>query len=152
MPPLPAEGGLVPWPAKEGPLNPVELAPVLGIGWSTPEQSGVWSLGARSELLFRLASCADGTSLRVNILPFVGQEEQVVTAQANQGVTMSRRYRERSIDTLVIPIGNCNPSDPRVIVSFSVEKALSPLEIGESGDTRPLGVLLIEAELLRRPR
>lgn len=152
LPPLPADAGApVPWPPKQGPLNPVEFAPLLGIGWSKAEEGGVWSLGDRSELLFRLASCAGGASLRVKILPFVGQEEQVVTAQANQGVPVSRRYRERSIDTLVIPIGNCDPSDPRVIVSFSVEKPLSPLEVGESGDTRPLGVLLIEAELLRRP-
>ena len=151
LPPLPSESGPALWPPKEGPLNPVELAPFLSIGWSKAEGGGVWSLGDHSDLVFRLSSCADGASLRVKILPFVGQEEQVVTAQANQGVVVSRRYRERNIDTLVVPIGSCDASDPRVVVSFSAEKPLSPLEVGESGDTRPLGILLIEAELLRRP-
>lgn len=149
LPPLPEDEGPALWPSITEPLNPLELVEFFGIGWSSGDQTGVWSLGYQSELLFRLPSCLAATNLRINIFPFVVPEGQTVTVSANGGSPVTRSYSDRKNDDLVIPIGACDPLDPIVAVTFFVEKPLSPLETGESGDARPLGVLLLEAELLQ---
>ena len=148
LPPLSPDRRLALWPADRRRLSSFEFADFLGIGWSYFERRGVWSLGYRSELFFRLPSCTDATSLRVKILPFVGPKGQTLTVWANGGSPVTRNYSEPTIKDLVIPIGVCEPDDPMVAVTFVVDKPVSPLEIGEGGDARPLGLHLMEIELL----
>lgn len=151
LPALAPDPGPALWPSAAGPLNAREMSGFLGIGWSEIEDTAVWSLGETAELFFRLRSCQEATDVRIKIYPYVGPQEKTVTASANNGPPVSRRYRERQIDELILLIGSCNPEDPRVAVSLHMDRAPSPLELGESGDTRPLGVSLLEAELLRQP-
>jgi len=149
LPPLPPDPGPAPWPPDKNRLDALGLKPFLGMGWSSVEGTGVWSLGNRSELYFRLSSCMDATGLEVSFVPFAPPEGQKVTVSVNGRAGESRRYRERQPESLILPIQLCDQNDPLVTVSFQVEEAPSPLEVGESGDARPLGVLLLEAELVR---
>ncbi len=149
LPPLAQDSGLALWPSDTTRFSALELADFLGIGWSYMERSGVWSLGYQSELFFRLPSCEDATSLRVKILPFVGHEGQTVTLSANGGEPVIRHYSEPNTENLVIPIGTCDTDDPIIAITFLVDKPVSTLETGESGDARPLGLHLMEAELLQ---
>ena len=147
LPPLAPDRRLALWPADRRRLSSFEFTNFLGIGWSYSEGERVWALGYRSELFFRLPSCADATSLRVN-LRFVGRKGRTLTMWANGGSPVTRNYSELIIEDLVIPIGVCEPDDPMVAVTFVVDKPVSTLEIGEGGDARPLGLHLMEIELL----
>ena len=149
LPPLAPGPGPALWSPTTGSRKAPQLADFLGMGWSSVEEGGVWSLGDRSELFFRLPSCGEARGLRLKILPFGEREVQTVTTSANGGLAVTRHYRERQLDELILPIGTCDPAHPQVAVSVQVERSLSPLEAGESGDTRPLGIFLLEAELVQ---
>jgi hypothetical protein len=151
LPPLPPHPGLPLWSPPEGWRNPQQVVPFFGMGWSDVDGGeGVWSLGDRAEMFFRLASCKDATGLRLKFMTFGDPKGQTLTASANGGPAVTRYYQERQLDDLVLPVRNCNSSDPRVSVSLDIQRSLSPLQVGESGDPRPLGIYLLEAELVQK--
>ena len=149
LPPLAPGPGPALWSPTTGLRKAHQLTEFLGMGWNSVEEGGVWSLGDRAELFFRLPSCGDARGLRLKILPFGAPQGQTVTASANSGPVVTRNYRERQLDEMILPIGTCDPAHPQVAVSVQIERSLSPLEAGESGDSRPLGIFLLEAELMQ---
>jgi hypothetical protein len=149
--PLSPDPGPPPWPPHTDRLNASALVPFFGMGWTSVGEgmTAVWSLGNRSELLFRLPSCAGATGLEVSFIPFAPPPTgQTVTVSINGLAAPPRHYTERTPDHVVLPI-HCDPSNPQVALNFQTDRAFSPLEIGESGDARPLGILLLEVALVK---
>jgi hypothetical protein len=146
LPPLP---NAVPalWPSDMQPLKSSDISQFLGIGWSVPEEQGVWSMGYHSELVFRLPTYPQGASVRVKVKPFLAQGTQTISAFVNRGAVLSRVYTQSSPDDLVLPLETCDPANPVFRATFLVERPFSPLELGTSEDPRPLGLQLQEAEL-----
>ncbi len=136
------------WPSEKKVLKANEMVGFLGIGWSSIEERGVWSLGYQSEVIVRLPGCFPGQRPRFRIEPFVGPEGQSITLSVNGGTPFSHVYREPVTDDIVAPVNSCDPNNPKAVAKFSVGNPLSPLELGMSEDVRPLGFRLIEAELL----
>jgi hypothetical protein len=137
------------WPSITGPITMQELSPMLGIGWSGVEADHVWSMGFRSEIFFRLASCADSKTIRVRIYPQIGPAGQTIHASANGGSLVTRSYAEAQADDLTVPIQKCDSAKPEVLLALETERPVSPLELGQSDDPRPLGFSLLEAQLER---
>jgi hypothetical protein len=149
MPPVaPSEGPPV-WPSMAGGLTMQQISPLLGIGWSGVESDHVWSMGFRSEIFFRLPSCADANAIRVRIDPQIGPTGQTIHASANGGPAVTRSYPEAQVDDLTVPIQSCDPAKPEILLALETERPVSPLELEQSDDPRPLGFSLQQAELQR---
>jgi hypothetical protein len=149
LPPVAPRDGPPEWQSMAGPLTMQEISPLLGIGWSGVEADHVWSIGFRSEIWFRLQRCSDAKAIRVRIYPQIGPTGQTIHASANGGPAVTRSYPEGQVDDLTVPIQSCDPAKPEVLLALETERPISPLELQQGDDTRPLGFSLQQAELLR---
>ena len=139
---LGAEGPDSPAGKRLWPPDPVQLGPrqaaALIIGWSYPEEGGVWSVG---DVAVLVVTPPEGTT-RVNLafIPYAapGATRRIRVKAGNQEVSDLERARgERTVVTIDAP----TPGRP-FRISIHCERCQTPAELLESEDERALGVHL----------
>jgi hypothetical protein len=104
-------------------------------GWSVPEPGGRWTHGSRARLLLRIADGHGPLDLEIEGQPI--RERQIVDLRVNRGRRSRLRWdgpaRHR------VPVA---ASDGEALVDLRVKRPVSPAELGQSEDTRPLGLFL----------
>jgi Uncharacterised nucleotidyltransferase len=112
-------------------------------GWSVPEPGGRWTYGSRARLLLRIADGHGPLDFEIEGQP-IG-EHQIVDLRVNRGRRSRLRWdgpaRHR------VPVAAC---DGEVLVDLRVKQPVSPAELGQSEDTRPLGLFVRNVGLCAR--
>lgn len=104
-------------------------------GWSVPEPGGRWTCGSRARLLMRIADGHGPLDFEIEGQPI--REHQIVDLRVNRGRRSRLQWdgpaRHR------VPVA---ASDGEVLVDLRVKRPVSPAELGQSGDIRPLGLFV----------
>ena len=128
----------------------------LAKGWSAQENWGVWSAARAAELTFDLPQPAEG-GLRLDVeaqafLPALDDSLAIPVEVDGHPVAEWRySFKDRSLRpprSLWIPAALA-AGKQRITVTFRLDAAKSPKELGLSGDVRVLGLGLRRATLLR---
>jgi len=121
----------------------------LQSGWSRPESWGVWSDGDRSRLEFML-SPAPAAGFRIRLLgrAYVpnGVPAQRIRLSANGQEVAFWEITDHALDgglSVQIPPALLS-DDGRLVLKFDYENAISPFELGLSGDKRRLALGITE--------
>jgi hypothetical protein len=138
-------------PERTGEITGERLAAYLGMGWSYPEGAAVWSVGYRSEILFRRETCS-AQALRLRLLPAVGPRRQTLRVSVNDGPVTTSAYSSSEWSDVVVPLPPCDREGSVLRVALQVEHPISTIEGGAGRDARPLGVLLAEMEPITLPK
>ncbi len=109
--------------------------PLLINGWSVPEPGGRWTHGSRARLLLRIADGHGPLVFEIEGQPI--REHQIVDLWLNQ----RRRSRVRwdRPDRHRLPVA---APGGELIVDLRVKHPVSPAELGQSEDSRPLGLFV----------
>jgi hypothetical protein len=108
---------------------------LVGDGWSVPEAGGRWTHGSRARLLLRIADGHGPLLFEIEGQPI--RKQQVVDLWVNGGRRSRRRWDGPACHR--VPLAG---SDGEVLVDLSVKHPVSPAELGQSEDTRPLGLFV----------
>jgi hypothetical protein len=118
---------------------------LLNSGWSTPERWGTWSEAKEASLLLGLSSVpANGAWLTAGIHAFVNERHPNLTVNVVvNGVPVGRwsfnAGQPNQEPGVRIPVAVLKKQRP-VEILFQISTPVSPLELGLSGDGRPLGI------------
>ena len=137
-------------------------------GWSHPEPHFTWTDGHKAALAVRLPPSKRDVQLRFKMagmtrpprVPF-----QAVDVHVNAEKLASWEVGREDVFTLTVPRrfvappkqapGSPTPFvlEPgiRLLIEFNIPNAISPREIGESGDPRLLGLRVAELHIEKRP-
>jgi hypothetical protein len=118
----------------------------LGHGWSLPESWGTWTIGPASTIFFQAKS---GVSTQIHTLtikgiPFISGSHDVIDLNfyLNSNLIYQTKLRLPSTEkTLVFPIPQIKTS--RNILTFKIDKPMSPKSLHLSDDARELGFGLV---------
>lgn len=133
----------------------------LGSGWSHPERWGTWSDGRRAVMSIEtrdLPQTGNGLLMDVAANVYVNAKHPVQHVVVLVGGNVTGRYVVRYPSTLLsmrIPLG-CSDERAqggpggRIVVEFAFPDAISPNDIGLSGDTRILALGLVSARLRQK--
>jgi hypothetical protein len=124
---------------------------LLGPGWSTVEDWGVWSMAPRAELVLPVTGPFRG-ALKLVIHGQIFHPPRTLRVRIEQ---QSRILYEReaclstdvvALEPSSIELLTDNPADELRIV-FAIDRCISPAELGVSADTRKLGFGLRRIEI-----
>jgi len=108
---------------------------LIATGWSVPEPGGRWTYGSRARLLLRIADGQGPLTFEIEAQPV--REHQIVDLWVNHGrrsrVRGDRPGRHR------LPVA---ASGGELLVDLRVKRPVSPAELGQSEDARPLGLFV----------
>jgi hypothetical protein len=119
----------------------------LGDGWSGLESTGVWTIGLRARISFRLPADA-GTDLELvlgsyaYVAPGHPVVEVVFTARNERLGARLRRHGVRNRVVSIPLTGAVVDTQGRVVVDIEIDHPVSPNELGTGSDTRLLGLHL----------
>lgn len=135
--PLPGDLFLTPGSTRTGVLT----------GWSKPESQGTWSLGKVSSLKLRIsAEHATEIGMRFKGHAFVNNlhTEQTVRVHVNGRLidTWRFNYPHGEIDKQLSLDGSILDANSELKIEFGFPNAISPSQLGLSGDKRMLGINL----------
>lgn len=122
--------------------NKLAVSKLLGIGWHAVESSHVWS-SAESELILSKSLFAKGElpeSILIEFVPYAASQNRPVSLQINAcgDFTETVVYQSSELQTLRIPI--MAPHQETCDVNFAIRNAVSPVALGQSRDSRILGI------------
>lgn len=129
--------------------KPKDWRKALMAGFSKEEKWGTWTDAKYARLAF-IAPSKEG-SLYLNVQPFLSgklQEQRVIAKNSNGDVVYDERLGGKK--TIVIPVARVLRTEENrdiLELSFELPDAVSPSELGISGDPRTLGFGLIDFEL-----
>lgn len=103
-------------------------------GWGVPEPGGRWTCGPRARLLLRIAEGHGPLAFEIDAQPV--RERQIAHLSVN-----GRRSRVRwdRPDRHRVPLA---ASAGELLVDMRIKHPVSPAELGQSEDTRPLGLFV----------
>lgn len=130
-----------------------ESARYIGEGWSSQEETHRWTDGQTAKLVFKLTKTPKNPlMLKVHASPFLGGglNHQYVRLLVNgqeviQWSMKGLAWYECPIPSYLIK------QDGIILLSFIVDTPLSPSEIGESTDSRKLGIAMRELIICEQP-
>jgi hypothetical protein len=158
------ERRLIRWAARDGagerrlhlrPDQAIELADLsdyggFGDGWAHPDERGIWTQGAQSQLALELDGVDEGDyvlALSLGSICVATDASLRVEAFVN-GERVAARDFSYGDPEWHIELPASEPADREVDLTFEVEEPSSPLELGWSSDERRIGILLRAATLL----
>jgi len=133
-------------------LNAHSLNPALvPMGWSFPEQQGVWSDGEFSEIIIQCKSSQKGWGyLQLEVYPFICEgigQEIAISINGIQAGLFS--LKETAFTTVTVDLNGLLESDCRkLVVGIHTLTAATPLSCALSNDSRELGIFLKNFALL----
>lgn len=147
---LQSESGFVTLPAhlKFNSTTYETVKGTLGLGWSNPEKTFIWSNGSHSILYFSFPPPAKDIQVQLEIMPFISKGKlmrQRVTIFAN-GVDLGmHEIKKTEIISLEVPQDLV--ADGVLTLELELPDNASPESLGMSVDARNLAVALISADI-----
>ncbi|HEY0064989.1 MAG TPA: hypothetical protein VGC21_22920 [Telluria sp.] len=123
-------------------------ASILGDGWSVPEPWGIWSQQKSASLVIPCNQAqyfhgAPQFTLTLQLRPFQQQKIQVTTAS---GVVWEGAINQTD-QRVAVPLKPADCRRGRALVTLELPNAVSPMQLGMSGDARMLAVGLSAYEI-----
>lgn len=122
---------------------------VLNCGWTSPQQTGVWSIGQEARLVLK----PQGTgpwAVDFDIMPFVADSHPRQRVRISAGSTtlseLELRRGSPISHRLVIPSNLADP-DGRILLVLALPDHVSPMELGYGLDRRELAVRLLSMQV-----
>jgi hypothetical protein len=113
---------------------------ILGAGWGTPEPWGVWTVGKSATLSLPCNSkqfYVDQTNIHLSLFlrPF-GTQHIIIEHMGS--IVYQGAINGEEVVNFPIPVNNCQANIIEIKINISNPK--SPLELGQSVDSRQLGI------------
>lgn len=128
---------------------------VLGRGWSGRESWGVWSDGARAELLFPCAVAASLqplTEVRLTLTGFTHPKRSGTAVRiVSGGQELWGGMLNSDPKDVGISVSGAHCKDGRISVDLLISNPESPLNAGISSDARQIGVGLLAFKYVNEP-
>ncbi len=133
---------LTPWDGNEGICFTREDKAVyyLETGWWSPEENGVWS-GEEHCSMFIPIICADFGKSRLKIVISPRSEQRHLNIQVS-GAYVANISIQIQDDYVVVPLKASSELYDYIRITFLTQTLLSPYDVNESEDKRPLGFML----------
>ncbi len=125
---------------------------LLRFGWSNQEPNHRWTVGPQAKLIFKLNNQSEkDLLLRLKAFAYLGGglSHQTIDVMVNDKKVGTWQMRGLDWYEAVIPSGLL-PKDGLVEVIFNISDPTSPLEVGESADSRKLGIAAQELVFLKK--
>ena len=126
--------------------NTEPLRVILSGNWSTREAWGVWSDGHRAAVTFDASSLPDHftVAIEAHFLQLNPASVQKVRISNDSGYLLTTISNEQPNGNFVVDIEQKHFQPPKwTSLIFDVDKLISPLDLGISGDSRRLGIGLV---------
>jgi hypothetical protein len=121
-----------------------DTARYRGTGWANPESWGIWTVGNTAELSFGLSAAPQDLLLDLDTQGFpTADGVQAATVLANDMKVGTLSYDTKTLfqqSTFKIPAEIVRNGGGVLRVTLAVEKPTSPKSLGQSVDTRELGI------------
>jgi len=115
----------------------------LGPGWSGPEKGFTWTDGTRSSLILPMNAPQSNLLLNLKFSPFLTNNQldhQRLNIWFNGHLIKNYTISKSGSQTIVVEIDRTLFSENIQTLNFELPDAISPYEIGNSKDTRTLGI------------
>ena len=113
-------------------------------GWSSPEGFGVWSSAKRASMILPMVSATKGIDFKLRA--FSGGSGQKIRIKINAVDVGEFLVESESVVTVGVPLFSVR-DERYFLIDFEIPDAVSPKSLGQSADTRELGVGLISFRL-----
>ena len=121
-------------------------------GWSPPEPHGVWTIGPEAMMEIELGELArEALVLDLTLHPFIPGpgKPQLLQVSCDGQVLLTHAFADAAPRQFSLPLRAVERSEDRLTVVFRIGSPASPASLGNSGDTRRLGVSLNVVQLRR---
>ena len=126
-----------------------ELETLLGDGWHDIEHRHVWST-SKAEILLKSELFEDNAlpqAVTLYFYPFAAIKDRPVTLHVTvYGKTQTFTYRSNEPTNIHLP-GISGVDSEKCTITIKIDDAISPKELGQSGDARVLGIALYQIDL-----
>jgi len=129
------------------------VAPLLGDGWSFPEEGFAWTVGTRSRVRLPAPAAADDLVLELKVHGFcmpVALPSQTLTVSAD-GVTLGSTAVSETV-TIAFAVPGSATARGFIDVTLEHPDAISPAAFRISEDSRTLAIAVFEMRLWRSHR
>ncbi len=111
-------------------------------GWGEAEEAGTWSVERFSSLLIPVTKDTNDISINLKLRPFVTskQPKQQIRISINNTTLAEGDLTNEKIVPITIPKEHIENN--RIKLVFELPDAISPQQLGISGDSRNLGIML----------
>lgn len=129
----------------------------LGFGWSHPKDRSTWNVSETAMLLMAVDAPADRfPKIRLRAHGFVPPQRPLqkmrVSINGYEAATLEFSLALDGVNevTFSVPPAALDPTSPRQALEmfFEVDPAIRPSSVGRGDDTRPLGIVLTEMDLI----
>jgi hypothetical protein len=120
---------------------------LLGEGWWELESTGVWTVGEAASLILELTDAPQvNVELVLEVTAFVGPDHaklEVEVSAVDRSLTKRVFRHGKPHSRLGIPLRSAARDETgRIVLEFRFRDPARPIDLGLSGDTRPLGLHL----------
>ncbi len=129
-----------------------KVSDFIRFGWSNQEPNHRWTVGSQAKLIFKLKNQSEkDLLLRLKAFAYLGGglSHQTIDVIVNHKKVGTWQMRGLGWYEAVIPSGLL-PEDGLFEVIFDISDPTSPLEVGESADSRKLGIAAQELLFLEK--
>jgi hypothetical protein len=122
-------------------------------GWQDPEEWGTWSVGKTALLLLSLNHTPESDiNLLIDGAVYLGKmmRSQEVDVHVNNQLVATLKYDQRSNlnrRIVKIPKSLVHEKAGQLLIKFNFKNPVSPLDVGESGDSRKRGLGIVSLKL-----
>jgi len=129
--------------------NDTESKQIIGTGLSLPEEWGRWMTGPESSMVFKLESLTQAVTVHISVTPFLPLDRtQRLIAKVKDRSLGSWKFSQSSQDDVVFDLRPEDAGDNGIVIlEFETPDAVSPYELGLSGDSRKVGIGLIDMKM-----
>jgi len=120
---------------------------LLGEGWWELESTGVWTVGEAASLILELTDAPQvNVELVLEVTSFVSPDHaklEVEVSAGDKSLTKRVFHHGKPHSRLRIPLPSAARDETgRTVLEFRFRDPARPIDLGLSGDTRPLGLHL----------
>jgi len=124
------------------------------MGWSKPEDFGIWSDGNDVSIMLQIADKPKGNlQLTFEGHAFVVKKHPVqrVEVFVNNHLLETVEYRSSAniVQTIEIPVAVAGENQGRLLIQFRMQNPAAPAQLGLGNDNRQLGLGLVSLQLKR---
>jgi glycosyltransferase involved in cell wall biosynthesis len=130
---------------RDGFLSRSDLLRTLVAGWYVPEPDGVWSVGKRAHVGFRITTRDSAFVLAFCVRAYKARH---VDVRVNRGPWRRWEVSTSDLQTKYIPLSTSDLIDGGLVVEFHAQDSGIPSEIEGGGDARDLGLFVQSVTVL----